>query len=467
MAIKLIPTQTIALLNAIRADASKDFQERVPVVTEANIKEYGASLQNDKRLYNEFVDCLIGRIGMTIIGSQNFKNNLAKFKKGQLPFGDTIQDVFVDVAKSEGVFDPDGANVLARSKDEAICYYHKVDRKNYYKKSISREQLLGAFLSVQKIGDFISAQFNSLYSGAEWDEYLATIELLGQFKPFVEEYAIPDLLSTINTSNLTGFVKTLRKAYKDLQFMSRKHNYAGVARKSDPAELTLFIRKDISAELDVEVLASAFNMDKTTLMGMVTEVETFGSFDDYALDGDHPMLSTKPVMAMLVDNEILQIYDQLVEMASILNPKGLFENYFYHIWQVLSMRKFANAIYFTTSPDVTINVLAGSTSKVAYAEYAYTYTDKDGATQNAKVRFDTNKDGSGVTVKLANIYKAGNKVSLYTKDGTKLTSATISTAVDPAGTSVASNVSLSSGELTIPSGHTFDTVPSYITVTLN
>lgn len=467
MAIKLIPTQTISLLNAIRDYVSDDFKERVPVATEANIKEYGASLQNDKRLYNEFVDCLVGRIGMTIIGSQNFKNELAKFKKGQLPFGDTIQDVFVDVAKSEGVFDHDGANVLARTKDEAICYYHKVVRKDYYKKSISREQLLGAFLSVQKIGDFISAQFNSLYSGAEWDEYLATIELLGTFKPFMEEYAVPDLLTTINTTNLTGFVKTLRKGYKDLQFMSRKHNYAGVARRSAPEDLTLFIRKDISAELDVEVLASAFNIDKTTLMGKMIEVETFGTLDAFALDGDHPMLSTKPVLAMLVDNEILQIYDQLVEMASILNPKGLFENYYYHVWQVLSMRKFANCICFTTSPDVVINVLAGTTSKVAYAEYAYTYTDKDGATQNAKVRFDTNKDGSGVTVKLANIYKTGNKVSLFTKDGTKLTSATVASAVNPAGTSVTSNVSLSSGELTIPSGHTFSAVPEYITVTLN
>lgn len=467
MALKLLPTQTLALLNAIRNDATDYYKERVPVATQESIKDYGASLQVDKKLFNEFVECLYGRIGLTIVGSQDYRNPLKKFKKGTLRFGDTIQDIFVDIATAEGIFDPTGSNPLSRKKDDVICYYHKIDRKDYYKKSISRQQLLSAFVSVEKIGDFISAQMNSLYSGAEYDEYLATIELLGQFKPFIQEYAVPDLLSTINTSNLTGFIKTVKKAYSDLKFMSRRHNYAGVMRKSSIEDMTFFVRKDIMAEVDVEVLASAFNMNKTDFIGKVIEVENFGQFDNMALNGDHPMLSTKPVIAMLVDDNLVQIYDQLVEMATIYNPQGLFENYFYHIWQVLSCRKFENAVLFTTSPDVTINVLSGSTSKVGYAIYSYSWTDKDGVSHNSSVRFDANKDGSGVTVKLANIYKAGNAVSLYTKDGTLLSSATVSSAVDPSGTSVTSNVSLSSGVLTIPSGHTFSAVPEYVDVTLN
>ena len=466
MSFKLLPTQTLALLNAIRNNGTDNYKERVPVATQKNIKEYGVALAQKKELYNEFVDCLITRIGLTIIGSQDYTNPLKKFKKGQLALGDTIQDIFVDIATSEGVFDPTGSNPLSRKKDDVIAYYMTLERRDEYKKSISKQQLLNAFTSVNKIGDFISAQMNSLYSGAEYDEYLCTIELLGQFKPFVQEYAVPDLLSTINTSNLTGFIKTVRKAYKELKFMSRRHNYAGVMRKSDISDMTFFVRSDIMAEVDVEVLASAFNMNKTDFIGKVIEVENFGQFDNMALNGDHPMLSTKPVIAMLVDDEVVQIYDQLVEMASIINPHGLFENYFYHIWQLLSCRKFANAVLFTTSPDVTIEIMSGTTSKIGYAEYEYTWTDKDGVTQNAKVRFDANKDGTGVTAKLANIYKAGNALKLYTANGTLLSSATISTAVAPAGTSVSSTVSLSSGVLTIPSGHTFDAVPEYIVVTL-
>ena len=466
MAFILTPTQTVGILNAVRIDATDYYKDRVPVATQKNIKEYGASLQKDKKLYNEFVECLSGRIGLTIVGSQDFTNPLKRFKKGLLRFGDTIQDIFVDIATAEGVFDPTGANPLGRRKDDVVCYYHKVDRKDKYVKSISRPQLLGAFTSAEKIGDFISAQMNALYAGAEYDEYLATIELLGQFKPFMQEYAVPDVMTTISTSNLTGLVKTLKKAKSDLKFMSRKHNYTGVMKKSDK-DVTLVIRKDVYAELDVEVLAAAFNMEKTEFIGKVLEVENFGSLDNFALDGNFAMPSTKNVVAMLVDDNLVQIYDQLQEMATIYNPDGLFENYFYHIWQVLSCRKFENAVVFTTSPNVVIDVKSGTTSKVGYGLYTYTWTDKDGVTQTATIRFDANKDGSGITIKLANADNANNKVALYTADGTLLSSASISTAVDPSGTSVASNVSLSSGYITIPSGHTFSSVPEYVVVTLN
>ena len=64
----------------------------------------------------------------------------------------------------------------------------------------------------------------------------------------------------------------------------------------------------------------------------------------------------KGTVAVMIDEEALMCYDQLNEMATILNPDGLFENYFLHIWQLIAMSKFENAIRFTTAPHTLVDL---------------------------------------------------------------------------------------------------------------
>lgn len=389
----LLPKQTLAMLNVIRDNASDDFKNRIPQATRDSIKTYGTGLRENPVLFNEFTGLLM-RIGKTIISSQDYNNPLARFKKGQLPTGVTIQDIWVDIAQSEGVFDETGANPLGRRLSDVQALYYTRNRQDKYVKSISRQQLLDAFTSVERIGDMITNIMNSMYEGSEYDEYLLTKEMLGNFKPFYQYYSVPDFTDSTNltSTNLATFVKTLRKAYKDLQFMSREHNAMGVMRKSNASDIVVFIRKDLVAEIDVEVLASAFNINKTDLVGKIIEVEDFGSNDKIsytANSGALAVVSSKDVMAIMCDTDLIQIYDQLIEMATIYNPDGLFENYFYHIWQVFSMRKFSNAVCFSVLDTLSEMKIDINNQDVAYAELSYTGGDGD----THKVKVEADKDG--------------------------------------------------------------------------
>ena len=51
---------------------------------------------------------------------------------------------------------------------------------------------------------------------------------------------------------------------------------------------------------------------------------------------------------MLVDHEWFMVYDTLQKMETIRNPRGLYWNYFYHVWQILSVSRFANAVAFVS-----------------------------------------------------------------------------------------------------------------------
>ena len=97
----------------------------------------------------------------------------------------------------------------------------------------------------------------------------------------------------------------------------------------------LLVHKDVVAEVDVEVLAKAFNLGKTDIQVQVVVMDDFGSLAD--------------TYGLLVDKDWFRVYDTLSHMEPQRNAQGLFTNYFYHVHQTLSASRFKNAVRFTTA----------------------------------------------------------------------------------------------------------------------
>ena len=147
----------IKILNAIRNNASLDYQNRVPVATRDNLTDIGNKVVNYTATMNEFINALVNRIARVIITSKMYKNPLREFKKGLLEYGETVEEVFVNIAKAHE-FDPETAEseVFKREMPDVLAAFHKLNYQNFYKVTISVEQLRQAFLSYQGISDLIS-----------------------------------------------------------------------------------------------------------------------------------------------------------------------------------------------------------------------------------------------------------------------------------------------------------------------
>src|SRR5690606_4630727 len=113
----------------------------------------------------------------------------------------------------------------------------------------------------------------------------------------------------------------------------RDYNSLAVHTRSDMDSLHLIIDADLLATVDVDVLAKAFNMDKTNFMGHITVIDNFAS---------------EGLEAVLIDEQFFMVYDTLQKMETIRNPQGLYWNYFFHTSQVLSTSRFANAVAFVS-----------------------------------------------------------------------------------------------------------------------
>lgn len=322
-------SNTIAILNNIRDNASAEYAARIPLATRDNITAIGNALDAFPVLMNEFTTTLIGKIGLTVFANKTFKNKLSKFKKGDLPYGTTVEEIFVEMAS--GIkYDETGANPLGRRKPDNIkVMYHTENRKDKYEVTVSEDQVKGAFRNESGVANLLAKLIESMYTGSEYDEYVIMKELLAQYE---DDYFVYEVNPLIDNASGKEFIKTMKKAVLDTSFLSTAYNKAGVHTKTDANDLVLFVNKDVMAELSVEVLASAFNIGELKIDPSIVVLDNFGSMTD--------------TYALLVDKDFFMMWDTLRKVKSIENPDGLFTNYFLHIWQLLSLSKFKNAIRF-------------------------------------------------------------------------------------------------------------------------
>lgn len=341
---------SIEILNNIRDNASNEYQERIPKATQQNIITIGNALQTYTPFFNEFSTALLCKIGKTMIESKLFKNRLARFKSGTIVSQQDVEEIFVEMAKAEGSYNPNGPTALARREtvqDKVV--YHRQNRQDVYAVSIGDIDFVRVFRSEATLDAYITKKINALYSGAARDEFLAMVNILATYTGYFDYQVngiglavaqdgstnIPSIASALSLTAST-FVKTVRKAIMDCTLdSSTNFNAAGVETWADRDDLVLLVNKDVLAEIDVDVLAHAFNMGKTNLAtDNIIPMPHFGS-----------MAGT---YALLIDKDFFRVWDTLFKMEPQRNAEGLFTNYFLHVHQILSCSPFKTAIRFTT-----------------------------------------------------------------------------------------------------------------------
>jgi hypothetical protein len=334
-------SETYDILNAIR-NSSPGLAQYTPLANADNITQYGAGIMMNQTTQNEFLVNLIDRIGLVIIDHVALTNPLKKFKQGQIPFGKTIQEIFTDLTAAKK-YDPYDAEttLYKRSIPNVKVLYHERNRQEFYMQTIQDDSLKTAFTSYGNFENFLAQIVQSIYNSSEVDEYRYMKLLIDNYQAKGYFTVIP--VVTPNTATATTeFVKKLRAVATKmtLPMGSRDFNSLAVHTTSSMEDLQLIITADLNANLDVDVLAKAFNLDRTTLMGNLTIIDNFG---------------TPGLEAVLVDKDFFKVYDNEISLETVRNAKGKYWNYFYHVWQTYSTSRFAPAVAFFsgTAPAVT------------------------------------------------------------------------------------------------------------------
>lgn len=414
IAVSTINASTIDILNVIRQNASLEYQNQIPVVeTENDIPKVGEILMGYPALANQFLNALVNRIALVRVQSATFNNMYAPLKKGFLEYGETVEDVFVAIAKPM-LFSAEKAESreLKRYIPDVRSAFYAMNYRAMYPVSIEENDLQRAFMSLEGVQDMIAKIVDAVYTAAEYDEFLLFKYIL--IKTITKGKLAP---VAFDAADMKAAAVQFRGYSNKLPFMSNKYNSFGVQNTTPKGRQVIFMDAEYNAKFDVEVLASAFNMDKADFMGRLYLIDDFTSFDNERFeviqaesDGIEEVTAAEltlmaDVKAVLLDEEFFQFYDNLAKFTEKYIASGLRWNYFYHTWKTIAFSPFANAVVFvddgaTVTPVSSFDVEVTSITTDAVNTVIMLAVDESATLQNLDVKFVQDEDNveDGVAV---------------------------------------------------------------------
>lgn len=332
----------VDIMNAIRNEASPAYQNAVPLANYGNITEVGNPIMAYQSVQNEFLNALVNKIALTIVNDKMFENPLGFLKRGSVPLGLDIEDIYVNPAKGKAYEPNNFQGVLVPENPDVKGVYYRRNRRDKYKVTIRNEQLTAAFTSWGNLEALIAAIVNSLYNGNTIGEFQLTKELLGSA---VAQAKIEQVVSPAPTTEAaaTSFLTALRGISFGMRFPSSKYtNFINMGGTGDPVvnwagtdDQVIVLRSDVAASVDVTKLSAAFNLSYANYVAQQVVVDEFdGAANMYAFIGSR---------------RIFQIWQNLRKMTEFYNGEVMAWTYWWHCWDTYALSPYEPGVALVTS----------------------------------------------------------------------------------------------------------------------
>lgn len=356
-------------LNEIRNTLVQDnslYQTQIPLVDDYTSSQvYGQSLLNlPSDLRNKFIQSLVNRIAYTRFMMDYFENPLRELAGDDLPLGAIGQEIYVNPARGRVYDINDFAGLLVKYESDIKAEYTEINFDVQYPVTIIRKELEKAFVSWGDFESFLMGISTSLYNGAYIDDYKYTKKLItnAYVNNAVQMETINFAGETPTKAELETLTARLRQAYLDFMVPSTKYNawkkVGGYGRSivswSKPENIVVFVSNKMASILDVNVLASAFNIDKADLMGRVYYVEDFDILDDNGeviVDGSN-------IVALICDRRWFKIREKDMFMDEFYNANNRSWQSYLNVIKSFNYSLFANALMLVKAlPTLNISTM--------------------------------------------------------------------------------------------------------------
>lgn len=436
----------VTSLNQLRELSSDLYHKYVPIIDDStDISKFAEPILSVPEVYNEFCDALVNRIVYTQFQIKSFRNPLVVLEGDRIPLGYAGQEVYVNPQKGRTYNAADFAGLLINYEADVKVQYMAINSDVQYPVTFSRQQLKKAFVSWGDLETFIDGLSNALYNGAFIDEFRFTKLIVTDAYKDNKAQIISNISAISSADTAKAFVEKCRELYLNFQLPSTQYNaWAKVGGEgkpittwSNPEDIVMLVRNDIRAYLDVEVLASAFNMDKATLMGNIITVDNFDAYDDEGTK----VFDGSAILGGIFDKSWFRIKRQDMFMDSFYNPNNRSIQYYLNVVKMYNYSLFANGVILATSAP---------TSKTTALEFVET---------SAEVT--TGGDPITLHVKATPFYS--NSTVTFTSSSAKATV----TKVDDRTVTVTPQATGTAGSATITASAESGAVTDTISVTVN
>lgn len=422
------------IINAIKSTDTGLFTFDDAEYTLDSISAIGNIIMSDSLMMNRFISALINRIAKVVYTSFMYENPLARLKRGKLEMGEVVEELAFRLCDVHTYDTTDDISYMKQEKPKMLSAIHKLNYQKYYKQTNNRAELRQAFLTLDGVENLATQIINMMYTSASYDEFLAMKYTIGRsaLNGLFAKEAIP----TVAPKNMKRVASKIKALSNELTFVRTVYNPAGVETVTSKENQIVLVNSEFSADLDVEVLAFAFNMDKVKFSGQQIMIDKFndsetdrmtallGENADYKAFTSEEIELLNTIPAYIIDDRLFQIYDYLEETGTAENPEKLYFNYWLHTWKIISTSPFVNAIMLSSDTSiidsVTITPDTATVTKGQSLQFSTTVTgsgfysksvkyeivedtDKSEINSNGKLTVGADETETELTVKVSSV----------------------------------------------------------------
>lgn len=348
-------------VNKVREQATQGYQNNVPVLNDNNLASFKEAFFAYQPAINEFYVGLVNLFAKIIWNTDRFNHKLSFLKKGNYTIGYDIEEIHTNPVNPALYDNTDGAGILGDYPPEVLTAFYRENRHDVFPLTTNSEILSRAMDSWERLGNFINSTRIAVDNGNALREFnLLKQSIVGMYEK--SGFVTREVDSSTDTG-VADLMEQLRTDINDMQFLSSKFNkYKELSGGEKEAQSVsekdnICIICTTKAEAKVRrYLSGVFNIQELEDANRFILVDDFG-YDIYEKQGSARQLAitghkTTPISFIVADKNFVQWYDRLNVEYEFKNGFTLNINTFVHIWQMISISPFANAVCYI---DKTIN----------------------------------------------------------------------------------------------------------------
>lgn len=400
------PAGLVNSLNRIREISSDIYHQYIPVIDEnTDISAFGKPVLQYQAVQNEFMSALINRIVATQFEIKFFNNPLRVLEGDKLPLGQAVQDIYANPIKGRQFNVNDFAGLLAKYEADVKVQYFEVNSDIQYPVTITKAKLQKAFTSWDNLNTFVDEITNALYNGAYIDEYEQAKGLITT--AYANNRVVVESIAAVSDEETAkAFTEKARELFLNFQTPSTAYNawkkLGGEGRAvktwTNPEDILIIVKNSVRAKLDVQSLASAFNVEYAKLLGNIISVPDF----DIRNEDGTIHTSGANIVGMICDKAWFKIREQDRDFSEFYNANNRTWQFYLNVVKMYNYSLFANAVVFATAqpPIEATAITFGSEAETQEAGitegYELTVTPGNAA---SKIVYSTEAEAEGITFK--------------------------------------------------------------------
>ena len=308
------------ILNTIRANASEQYQQIVPVTMKGEYASVADVLSANNTAYNEFLTLLVNKILIQrVYDPVEWAYPFKEFVKDVDPYGDAQELIGFDIGDGEDYTEESKLLEVTKPRITSVSYISTTSKKRY-KISFSEEIVKGAITKEYGLTQMLNVYLKRMRVKSDklwYDKTLSDLATINKTvtvgDPSTDENAKATMSRIIQTT-------------LDMSIPNDDYNNAGYDMALPVGNAILILNTNAKANVDVRVFATLLNSQKINDSNYFKKVY-FANFED------------SNTIGYILESDSYLIVPRIMQARAFNDGSNLITNYWYHVWTRQGLNK--------------------------------------------------------------------------------------------------------------------------------